>query len=564
MNIIKDEQNIPKPNNTPVLAMYDVRGIQEYIFRTPEIEDAMGASSIVETVIEEALHDAVDSVIKEENEKENGSNIRVQLEWCTEDGPIPYNADDEADIQVLYIGGGNAYVIFSDRELCIRINKKMSKYIIEHTYSLQLAAAFVEKGNDYKTDYSALINQMNAVKANMIMSKPIAAFPMVQVEEATGYAISGTDGNCSIETMLKRLRKTEISEDDGLARLRAKRGKNNTIAVVHIDGNNMALRIKGLIENQKTYDRAVNMMRDISYNIDSSYKKCFEEVKKEVESSGYVDRYTKKHVPYNTIYKIVTAGDDITYISNGKIALASVEAFAKKISAHTMIPKEKLTNYGIPKEGSEALKFSVCAGIAYISPKFGFAEAYEIAENCCESAKDKAKKEKDGDKIGNWVDFQIVKSIHAKNLSSFRKQDYVTNTGETLLKRPYFIPVEKYPKDSKFYKLATSAVSYPKLVSGIEFFKWQRRGLSNQSITMSDIEKLKYAYTAGELEVKEVQSQLVAKKCKMPDTTVYDEEKGSIPVPMNDKYDMYARKYGKVIAKWYDVLEMIDLYEKIK
>ncbi len=28
----------------PVLAMYDVRGIQKYIFKTPKVKDARGAS----------------------------------------------------------------------------------------------------------------------------------------------------------------------------------------------------------------------------------------------------------------------------------------------------------------------------------------------------------------------------------------------------------------------------------------------------------------------------------------------------------------------------------------
>ena len=40
-----------------VLAMYDVRGIQNYIYRTPHIKDAMGASIIIEDIIVNALED---------------------------------------------------------------------------------------------------------------------------------------------------------------------------------------------------------------------------------------------------------------------------------------------------------------------------------------------------------------------------------------------------------------------------------------------------------------------------------------------------------------------------
>lgn len=41
-----------------VLAMYDIRGIQDYIYRTPHIKDAMGASLIIEDILKNALREA--------------------------------------------------------------------------------------------------------------------------------------------------------------------------------------------------------------------------------------------------------------------------------------------------------------------------------------------------------------------------------------------------------------------------------------------------------------------------------------------------------------------------
>ena len=51
-----------------VLAMYDVRGIQNYIYRTPHIKDAMGASIIIEDIIVNALEDACKKQSKEKYE----------------------------------------------------------------------------------------------------------------------------------------------------------------------------------------------------------------------------------------------------------------------------------------------------------------------------------------------------------------------------------------------------------------------------------------------------------------------------------------------------------------
>ena len=99
---------------TKVIAMYDVRGIQRYIYRTPHIQDAMGASSIIEGIIENALRNAADRLQISEDQ--------MELNWDNEEKPYPYSETDHR-IKVLYIGGGNAYVEFSDADLCVNCNK---------------------------------------------------------------------------------------------------------------------------------------------------------------------------------------------------------------------------------------------------------------------------------------------------------------------------------------------------------------------------------------------------------------------------------------------------------
>ena len=49
-----------KETEHKVLAMYDVRGIQNYIYRTDKVQDAIGASYIVENIILEALENSVE------------------------------------------------------------------------------------------------------------------------------------------------------------------------------------------------------------------------------------------------------------------------------------------------------------------------------------------------------------------------------------------------------------------------------------------------------------------------------------------------------------------------
>ena len=64
-----------------------------------------------------------------------------------------------------------------------------------------------------------------------------------------------------------------------------KKGTDSNLAVVHIDGNNMGLRIRALIEDIHNYEKAVNQMREISFNINQGYKSVFDEM------SDYFNRF---------------------------------------------------------------------------------------------------------------------------------------------------------------------------------------------------------------------------------------------------------------------------------
>lgn len=418
-----------------VLAMYDVRGIQNYIYRTPHIKDAMGASIIVEKIIVNALKDACQ---KQSEEKTLKLDINDKdLDWEEGDDYKKFQPSNKS-VQVLYIGGGNAYVMYKNKDLCVAINKKMSKYIIENTYSLQLATTYVEVTGDYEKDYDKLREEMNKVKANMSGAKPLGALPIMKTEIKTGYpAVADVEidkyrVDISKETFLKLDEKNEkikeLKEDKFLENY-INEGKDSRIAVVHIDGNNMAKRIAKQIENIKDYTKAVNIMRKISHNIKTSYNDTFDKMKKKFEDEEVLPNENIERF----IRKIIVAGDDITYVCNAHIALETVRYFSENIAGKVMVNNDNLEELD-EKEKKEYIKeygFSICAGIAYIGSHFPFYTAYEVAEECCSNAKKVAKAEenRDGERIGNYVDFQICKNIHCRNLDRIRQEEYCTPTG---------------------------------------------------------------------------------------------------------------------------------------
>lgn len=331
-----------------VLAMYDVRGIQNYIYRTPHIKDAMGASIIIEDIIVNALEDACQKQSEEKTLKLDINDKDLDWEEGDDDNKIakPFQPSNKS-VQVLYIGGGNAYVMYKNKDLCVAINKKMSKYIIENTYSLQLATTYVEVTGDYEKDYEKLREEMNKVKANMSEAKPLGALPIMKTEIKTGYpAVADVEidkyrVDISKETFLKLDEKNkkikELKEDKFLENY-INEGKDSRIAVVHIDGNNMAKRIAKQIENIKDYTKAINIMREISHNIKTAYSKTFEDMKSEFDNKTVLPNENIK----SFVRKIIVAGDDITYVCNAHIALETVRYFSENIAGKVMVNNDNL------------------------------------------------------------------------------------------------------------------------------------------------------------------------------------------------------------------------------
>ena len=170
------------------LAMYDVRGIQDYIFRTSKMKDAIGASHIVERLFENALGEAVKKL-----------GLKAELSWADDNGPLIYEDSSEADVKVMYIGGGNAVVVCDSEETALDVSKIMAAYTLEHTYSLQLATAIIDKSDDYSNDYRRLMDEMVKVKDSMMVSKPLDALPVVKAEIKTGLPVSDIDYRTDLE-----------------------------------------------------------------------------------------------------------------------------------------------------------------------------------------------------------------------------------------------------------------------------------------------------------------------------------------------------------------------------
>ena len=94
--------------NKPVLAMYDVRGIQSYIFKSNKAKEIIGASILVADVITKGLNCYVYDKVSEDK------RWLYKTDWQTEK-EIEFLNDEDIQMQVMFVGGGNSYVLFRIR-----------------------------------------------------------------------------------------------------------------------------------------------------------------------------------------------------------------------------------------------------------------------------------------------------------------------------------------------------------------------------------------------------------------------------------------------------------------
>lgn len=511
------------------MVMYDVRGIQNYVFKTNKLKEVIGASGIISDLIIHLFNQAVKD---------------AQINLITNDDiygrgqarPLQFFHNNEEGCEVLYYGGGNLVVLFrTDEEKINKINKKISMELIRESYGLSLACAKTQVTKDYKKDYEALRNEMDHVKDNMPELKLCGALPIIATDPMTGYPltskarITGQSHKIKVSTETKKkidkynsLHEKENTKYEGNEiDLFGTESGDNLIAIIHADGNRMGKTIAEVIQNANTYEDAAQRMRTLSYRIKQTFEvegvQAMRDVLPEAaQEAGLKDRE-------DPIFRvIIKAGDDMTFVCNDKIALRLVETFIHSISGKKMYDEPNTPDY-IPD-------FSACAGIAIVHKGFPFSVGYQIAEQLCDSAKARAKG-LNSDEPGNFIDFQYCYSGILDDLDTIREESYKIQDNDktiNLCLRPYSLYA-----DNEVYSLSN--------------FKKRLATLKRENLPRSKAKELRDAYYEGPQVLESVINEILSRKHDMPK---FEE---------NGQQQYFADVNGETCATYYDALEMMDL-----
>lgn len=423
------------------LTVFDVSGIQNYLFKSSKLKENLGASRLVTDLLKKMLPDSIATICD--------SLKLVSITDWEEATEFLIAKPDNIGAEIVYIGGGNAMVAFLNKKIAIEVTKKLSLKIIEKAPGLEFSAAHLETDfMDFENDRKKLLGEkLFIAKNSTIRSSGLLGISITRQCPQTGLPASkpDPDNNEKNKNYISReiYTKRKAAENDlfvdlienkelyqfplNLEKLGQITGESH-IAVIHIDGNNMGACLNGYLANQNNYQNAVKTMREFSKKVSENYRAAFKEIVGRLEQNieeqdgtyycagkklalNYDNKTGKVYLP---LRPILFDGDDITFVTDGRLGLSVAELFLKKISSK----KIKINDVTRP--------MSACAGIAIVKTRFPFFRAYRLAEELCGSAKRKAKiiAGQNNIQAGNWFDFHIVQSGITTDLCSIRCQQY--------------------------------------------------------------------------------------------------------------------------------------------
>lgn len=569
-----------------VLGIYDLSGIQRYIFSTSKLREQVGGSKILHNILYKELPKVLNLNTVQSNTSADA--------WEKSDTIILNSLEN----QIVYIGGGNAVVLFKCLDSARQVTRALQKKTLELTGGdITLCYAYLDLDEDeckcegklkkYSELYSILMKRLIRFKNSASPIKtaygfgfdvydPITFKPLILQKNPTE---TKSEGKMIVDTLsrLERLksyqekndeRSKEFSFTDQFEDFRTFEHKSY-VAVVHIDGDSMGGQIESATRTfSSDLGEAMIQMKNLSVQIDDLYRETFyETIKKQfgstdesvktAESSEKFDENSMGKIPFRPI---ILDGDDITFIISAEKAFQFVESFMLNLRKMSQ-SKERFALFHEYK-----FKVSASAGIAFVHVKYPFDEAYSIAEELCSFSK---KLKRNNPELANTssMDFHIVRGSGKQTVKEYREENYIK--GDCVLnRRPYLYleQAETATGDATAVRSQVcSQVCSQDLISMKEKYKihdykifkdlsermnsfWN---LDDRGIARNKVKLLRDAYGEGEAYAKRVLESI---------HTAYSKDRlGVAEAYMENEEGLSEKdKEKKKIATLFDAIDVLD------
>ena len=430
--------------NGYVLCMYDIRGKQEFIYKSSKLKEIVGASLIIRDLFEDYLYDAAKTCRDEMNKKS-----KVKEEYKDKDAIFRYDPNEDKLKkfsfryfedrmngnqyigEIVYDGGGNFLMLYKNEEAMKKTTEIFTKKILKEIGTLKVVATYIGniREDNYHSDdtkdpgdYERLYQKHRFRESTALYTQPYGSLPIVQTSLVSSMPltymydhapkdISASEKSyfkCSTETNAKLKKYWEEAKDHGdemgetiLDNIVAEtKGEDSMLAIFYIDGNAMGAKVQACLYGKKNYDDCVNLLRKFSKKI----QKTFIDDRKK-------DMLDKKHYRSRIL---IGAGDEMTIICKADESYETIKEYLSKIPS----------------------PYSSCAGAAIFHSHTPFSDAYRIAEQCCEDTCKNYMKE-NGLTLANLMDFEYCQGGIGFSLKDIRKEN-----GDSYNSRPWLVESE--------------------------------------------------------------------------------------------------------------------------
>ncbi len=507
--------------------LIDTVSIQRYIFSSNRLKENLGASHLVKDIYDKqqimvAFEDTFEEEIKEDefdDWREHPEEVKIR--------------NDNVSFEVGYIGGGNALLLFKEKDKARKFVKNWTKRLLIETPGLQIAVAISDFDLDnFKHELKRLFRQLTKNKNRFFPNTTLSKYgitadcslsglssdihyhdvDMDRYISSVSYARlkAAETTQTEIEIIYSDILKNKYAFTTQIDHLGQITGESH-IAIVHIDGNQMGKRFMSC-EN-------LQALRKLSKSVEETTENSFRELISYIvsnmasfmnKSSGF--RIAKEDEKYILpIRPIIIGGDDITFVCDGRLGVHFAEKFIEFFSKKGVSDKKPL---------------SACAGVSIIKTKYPFYRGYLLAEELCNEAKKDAKKEEDS----SFLDFHIAYGGFSGTLSEIRKGYYTVKEGG-LHFGPYRLSNNK-PDDEK---------NIINLKKGIRYLRYDKTKWPH-----SKLKEMRSILTLGKEITKRFIEEMRARELELPN--------------IEGSTDYKNTGWENSKTPYFDMIELMEMY----
>lgn len=441
-----------------VLCIYDIRGKQEFIYRSSKLKEIVGASLIIRDLFEDYLYESAKIYRNKINEDFNDTDADAIFRYDPNKEKLDKFSFEKFEErmdgnqyigEIVYDGGGNFLLLYKDEVAMKNTTEIFTKKILKEIGTLKVVATYIgdiSKDNyhsdDLKNpgDYERLYQKHRLRESTALYTLPYGSLPIVQTEPVSSLPLTYMYDNApadssasekkyvkySTETNAKLKKYWKEASNPGyemgetvLDNIVAEtKGKDSMLAIFYIDGNAMGAKVQACLNGKKNYDDCVNLLREFSKKIQKTF---IDDRKADMLKTDETKSSDKKNYKSRIL---IGAGDEMTIICKADESYETIKEYLSKIPS----------------------PYSSCAGAAIFHSHTPFADAYRIAEQCCEDTCKNYMKE-NGLTLANLMDFEYCQGGIGFSLKDIREEN-----GDDNNSRPWLVESEVEEKVSYHYK----------------------------------------------------------------------------------------------------------------